>query len=93
MFDLLDERPLTGPEVRELTVSLLGAKAEGLPDPQTDWAAFAKDYQALQSEIMQPHSVLHGERSPWLDLMALSAHLRGEPVADKAKGERGCTVS
>ncbi|KAJ1621972.1 hypothetical protein T492DRAFT_1127381, partial [Pavlovales sp. CCMP2436] len=91
-LDLIEERPLTGPEIRELTVTLLGAEAEGLPNPQTDWAGFSRQYEALQREIPQPHSVLHGNRAPWVDLEALKAHLRGEPVADAAKGECGCTV-
>lgn len=53
LFDVLDEKPLSAPEMKELVELVLGQTAADLPDPQLDLDGFANGLTAILKKTKQ----------------------------------------
>jgi len=78
LLDLLDERPLTGGEVRDFCALLFGTQSqEDLPDPSS-YDEFRKALKTLIGDEEMQWNPIKGKRTPWVDLHVID-QLYGPP--------------
>jgi len=65
LMDLLDERALSAPEVRDFIPLLLGG--DQLPHPDLDLSEFVNEVARRQRSIEQPYNPVSKRRTPWID--------------------------
>lgn len=75
ILDMLDERPLTQGELRDMITLIFGkSKVDGsLPDPSVNWPLFLKEVQRLQSQEDQQWNPISKKLTPWINLKKLNA--------------------
>ena len=75
ILDMLEERPLTRGELRDMALLLFGkSSVDGLlPDPAANWTLFLKALQRLQSHEDQQWNPISKKLSPWINVKKLNA--------------------
>lgn len=68
IYDLLDEKPLSIGEMKELVGVVLG---RNLPHPQIDWDPFERDVSSALSETVMTYNPLKKRETAWVDLKVL----------------------
>jgi len=82
VFDVLDEKKLSIPEMASLVELILGPKAEDLPNPQLDWEGFLKGLEAVQASLPKVWDPLRSRKVPWVDGRKLvKAYKKGDGCA------------
>lgn len=72
VFDLLDEKPLSIGEMKDLVGLVLGRSADAdLPHPQIDWDAFEREVSSALGEAVMTYNPLKKRETPWVDLKIL----------------------
>jgi len=71
LFDLIDERSLTGSEVREFCCLLFGKKETEIPNPAIEWENFERCLEALLENEMDVWNPMRKKNMPWIDVHAL----------------------
>jgi len=84
VFDMIDERPLTKGELRDLCVLLFGIENfDGVPDPAVNWKGFLNDIRTMLAKEQTAWNPVKKKVMPLLDLKRL----------DKAHGDnKDCVI-
>lgn len=69
VFDLLDERPLLIPEIKEFFEAMFGWTE--IPEPSLDWAAFQSYVETRLREEGETWNPMKRRMGPWVDVRVL----------------------
>ena len=93
MFDLLDERPLNGSEIRKMAALIYGpGPADELPNPDIDFKAFDAALNALQQPHPEVHCPARNKLMPWFSLDKLRRKYGGIVASASALTPSMCVV-
>ena len=70
-LDLLDERAFRGSEICEVIRILFGGAADGLPNPDVDFAAFEAALKTILAEHPEVYCPVHKRVKPWISVTQL----------------------
>ena len=71
VLDLIDERPLTKTELRELLQILLG-DLDGIPDPSIDWLEFSNGVEGILKREKLTWNPVSKKMAPWINMQELN---------------------
>ena len=83
ILDLLDERPFSVGECRQLVAFILGTEVWDVPDPAIDLNEFLTWVDAKQGDVRPTYNVIKNQVLPWFDVRKMG----------KTYGAGGCVVS